>query len=36
MQEKNFFPVFVTLFQEIIVLLHCKYQIIEDNIKYNQ
>lgn len=32
MQEKKFFPVFVTLFQEIIVYLHRKYQIIEDNI----
>ena len=33
MQEKNIFPVFVTLFQEIIVFLHRKYQIIEDNMK---
>lgn len=32
MQEKKFFPVFLTLFQEIIVYLHRKYQIIEDNI----
>ena len=36
MQEKNFFPVFVTLFQEIIVFLHRKYQIIEDNIKFKR
>lgn len=34
MLEKNIFPVFVTLFQEIIVFLHRKYQIIEDNIKF--
>lgn len=32
MQEKHFFPVFVILFQEIIVFLHRKYQINEDNI----
>ena len=34
MLEKNIFPVIVTLFQEIIVFLHCKYQIIEDNVKF--
>ena len=34
MQEEQFFPVFVTLFQKIIVFLHRKYQIIEDNIKF--
>jgi hypothetical protein len=34
MLEKNIFPVFVTLFQEIIVFLYCKYQMIEDNTKY--
>lgn len=33
MLEKNIFPVFVTLFQEIVVFLCRKYQIIEDNIK---
>lgn len=32
--EKNIFPVFVTLFQEIVVFLRSKYQIIEDNIKF--
>ena len=31
MQEEQLFPVFVTLLQEIIVFLHRKYQIIEDN-----
>ena len=36
MLEKNIFPVFVTLFQEIIVFLHRKYQIVEDNIEYLQ
>lgn len=34
MQEEQLFPVFVTLLQEIIVFLHRKYQIIEDNIKF--
>lgn len=34
MLEKNIFPVFVTLFQKIFVFLHRKYQIIEDNIKF--
>ena len=34
MQEEKLFPVFVTLLQEIIVFLHRKYQIIEDNIKF--
>ena len=32
--EKNIFPVFVTLFQEIVVFLLRKYQIIEDNIEF--
>ena len=36
MLEKNIFPVFVTLFQEIVVFLCRKYQIIEDNIKYKR
>ena len=34
MQEKIIFPVFVTLFQEIVVFLCRKYQIIEDNVKF--
>lgn len=34
MLEKNIFPVFVTLFQEIVVFLRRKYQISEDNSEY--
>ncbi len=34
MQEKHIFPVIALQIHKIVVLLHCKYQISDNNIEY--